>query len=348
MRAITIMPRMARSASLDEVPEPAPSEGAILARTLALGVCGTDHEILAGLYGTAPEGERRLILGHESLGVVEDAPAGCGFARGDHVVGIVRRPDPVPCMACAAGDWDMCRNGLFTERGIKQLHGFGAEFFRIEPEFAVKADSALGLLAVLTEPASVVAKAWSHVDRIGQRGRVYAPKSLLVCGAGPVGLLAALFGAQRGLELHVLDRHRDGPKPALVRKLGGTYHADISDLGDLAFDVVMECTGAPAVIADAMSRCAPAGIVCLVGVSASGRKQEFDIGGFNRKLVLGNEAVFGSVNANRTHYESAVRALAGADRKFLEALITRRVPLARWNEALTPRPGDIKVVIEFS
>ncbi len=105
---------------------------------------------------------------------VEEAPAGCGFKRGDLVVGIVRRPDPVPCPACAVGEWDMCRNGLYTERGIKERDGYGAERFRIEPEFAVKVDPALGALGVLLEPASVVAKAWEHVERIGARSAVLA------------------------------------------------------------------------------------------------------------------------------------------------------------------------------
>ena len=87
---------------------------------MALGICGTDREIIEGLYGSAPDGAERLIIGHEFLGQVEEAPAQCGVTRGDLVVGIVRRPDPVPCPACAAGEWDMCSNGQYTERGIKQ------------------------------------------------------------------------------------------------------------------------------------------------------------------------------------------------------------------------------------
>ena len=146
MRAITLTPGIKDSARLEEVPEPPRSDGALLVRTLALGVCGTDREIIAADYGEAPPGHDYLVLGHELLGVVEAAPAD-GFAVGDHVVGIVRRPDPVPCPACAAGEWDMCRNGLYTERGIKGRHGFGSECFRLEPEFAVKVDRALGLLA---------------------------------------------------------------------------------------------------------------------------------------------------------------------------------------------------------
>lgn len=348
MRAITILPGMPGSARLDNVDEPTHAAGSILVRTRALGICGTDHEILEGLYGAAPRGEERLILGHESLGVVEEAPAGIGFRRGDVVVGIVRRPDPVPCPACGSGEWDMCRNGLYTERGIKELHGFGAERFRIEPDFAVKAEPALGLAAVLTEPASVVAKAWEHVFRIGRRSPSWSPSNVLVTGAGPIGLLAALIGAQHGLAVHVLDRHKDGPKPKLVRDLGGVHHDSLASLGAQQFDVIMECTAASVLIADAITRCAPSGIVCLVGVSSAGRRDEFDIGGFNRKLVLDNGLVFGTVNANRRHYEDAARALAKAKREWLEGMISRRVPLSRWQEAFTPQPDDIKVVIDFS
>ena len=316
-------------------------------RALALGVCGTDHEILEGLYGAAPPGEERLILGHELLGIVEEAPSGTGFARGDRVVGIVRRPDPVPCAACAAGEWDMCLNGEYTERGIKARHGFGSEFFRLEPQFAVKVDPALGLSAVLMEPTSIVAKAWDHVDRIGQRSQSWRPRNVLITGAGPIGLLAALMGAQRKLEIHVFDRNKTGAKPKLIAGLGSTHHADAGSLGDKQFDVVMECTAASPVIVEAMARCAPSGIVCLLGVSFPGQKSEFDLGGFNRKLVLNNEAVFGSVNANLRHYEMAADALGQADRTWLDSLITRRFPLARWSEALVPLKGDIKTVIDF-
>jgi glucose 1-dehydrogenase len=347
MRAITVLPGIAKSARLDEVPEPGEAQGSVLVETIALGVCGTDREILAGLYGAAPPGQQRLILGHESLGRVADAPRDSGLAREDIVVGIVRHPDPVPCSACAAGEWDMCRNGRYTEHGIKERHGFGAERFRIEPEFIVKVDPALGIAAVLMEPTSIVAKAWDQVEAIGRRSQSGRPRNLLVTGAGPIGLLAALMGAQRNLEVHVFDRNKEGPKPALIRDLGGTHHPDIASLRDLQFDIVMECTAASAVIVEALARCAPSGIVCLLGVSVAGNKTEFDIGAFNRKAVLNNEVVFGAVNANRRHYWAAAEALSRADKAWLERLISRRVPLARWEEALEYRRGDIKVIIDF-
>jgi threonine dehydrogenase-like Zn-dependent dehydrogenase len=348
MRAVTVLPGVAASVRLDDVPEPPESDGSVLVRSRALGICGTDHEILEGQYGSAPDGAQRLIIGHESFGIVQEAPPGCGFSVGDPIVGIVRRPDPLPCPSCAAGEWDMCRNGGYTERGIKARHGFGSERFRIEPDFAVGVDSDLGLTGVLMEPASIVAKAWDHVERVGRRSHAWFATNVLVTGAGPIGLLAALLGRQRGLDLHVLDRNSEGPKPVLVRDLGGTHHTSKHSLRDLQFDVIMECTAAPALVAEAIARCAPSGIVCLLGVSPSGQKVEFDIGGFNRKLVLGNEVVFGAVNANRSHYQQAGEALARADRSWLDRIITRRVPLSRWREAFTPQHDDIKVVLEFS
>ena len=98
-----------------------------------MGICGTDVEIASGAYGWAPPGRERLVLGHESLGRVVDVRPHGGLQRGDLIVGIVRRPDPVPCANCAVGEWDMCRNGQYTERGIKQIDGFMSQRWRIEP-----------------------------------------------------------------------------------------------------------------------------------------------------------------------------------------------------------------------
>lgn len=348
MRAVTVLPGVSGSIRLDEVAEPPASDGAVLVQTRALGICGTDHEILEGLYGSAPPGAERLVLGHESLGIVQEAPPDSGFTPGDPVVGIVRRPDPLPCPYCAAGEWDMCRNGGYTERGIKERHGFGAERFRIEPEFAVAVDRDLGLAAVLMEPTSIVAKAWDQVARTGRRSAAWSARNALITGAGPIGLLAALIGRQRNLDVHVLDRNTEGPKPGLIRDLGATHHATPQSLRDLRFDIVMECTAATALIVEAIERCAPSGTVCLLGVSSAGHETGFDIGAFNRKLVLGNEAVFGAVNANLSHYRQAAEILSRSDRAWLNRLITRRVPLSRWREAFTPDKGDIKVVLEFS
>ena len=242
MKAITVEPRKAGSARIEDVPEPDALYGSVLVEAVAVGVCGTDVEIAEGTYGWAPPGKQRLILGHESLGRVLDPGPVRGLNKGDLVVGIVRRPDPVPCPNCAVGEWDMCRNGQYTERGIKEIDGYMSERWRIEPEYVMKVDPALGILGVLLEPTTVVAKAWEAVRVIGQRS-FWEPRNVLVTGAGPIGLLAAAGGVQFGLDVHVLDRVTSGPKPDLVRALGATYHS--TSVANVGFepDIIIECTG---------------------------------------------------------------------------------------------------------
>lgn len=347
MRALTVRPGTAGSVRVEDVAEPEVAAGELLVRALAIGVCGTDHEIVRGDYGWAPPGRERLVLGHESLGRVEETPPDSGFAVGDLVVGVVRRPDPVPCGACAASEWDMCRNGRYTERGIKELDGYGSERWSVPEQYAVRVDADLGLAGVLTEPTSVVAKAWEQVDRIGNRAW-FDPRTVLVTGAGPIGLLAAMLAQQRGLDVHVLDRVTDGPKPDLVSDLGATYHhGSVAEVAERARpDVVIEATGVGQVVLDSIAATGSYGIVCLTGVSPRGRRLEVDAGSLNRGLVLENDAVVGSVNANLRHYRAAARSLADADGHWLRRLVTTVVPLD--DAADTFERGDaqdVKVVI---
>jgi glucose 1-dehydrogenase len=346
MRAITVVPELQGSVALSDMPEPPVADGPILVETLAIGICGTDLEIVNAEYGSAPPGEDRLILGHESLGRVAEAPAGTGLHPGDLVVGIVRRRDPVPCPACAAGDWDMCTNGRYTERGIKARHGFASERFRSHPDHVVKVDPTLGNLGVLLEPTSVVAKAWDHIERIGRRS-TWAPRKVLITGAGPIGLLAALLSAQRGFDTVVFDRATSGRKPDMVTELGATYHhGDVAEIPADA-DIVIECTGFAQLVLDAGDHDVHNRITCLTGVSAAGGETTVDVGLLNRRMVLQNGAVFGSVNANRRHYELAADALATADPGWLAGLITREVSIDRWSEAYARRPDDIKTTLNF-
>lgn len=346
MRALTCIPGRTGTLAVTEMTPPAPGDGELLVDGLAVGVCGTDREIAAAEYGTAPPGEQRLVLGHESLGRVRQSAG--SFGTGDLVVGVVRRPDPVPCGACAHGEFDMCRNGRYTERGIKGLHGFASQQWVVEADYAVPIPAALERVGVLLEPTTVVAKAWEQVDRIGSRAW-YEPERVLVTGAGPIGLLAAMIGVQRGLDVHVLDRVTDGPKPTLVADLGATYHAtSVSEVAQsFTPDVVIEATGASAVVIDAIAATGSYGITCLTGVSSAGRRVQVDVGAANREIVLENDVVVGSVNANLSHYRSGVDALSRADLAWLERLITRRVPLERATEAFEPHDGDVKVVIDL-
>jgi glucose 1-dehydrogenase len=348
MRAITVEPKKADTAKWEEVEEPDVRQGSILVETIAVGVCGTDVEIVGGQYGWPPPGKTRLILGHESLGRVLETDTTGRFKKGDLVAGIVRRPDPVPCPSCAVGEWDMCRNGQYTERGIKQIEGFMSGRWRIEPEYAMKVDSSLGLLGVLLEPTTVVTKAWEQVDAIGRRA-FWDPRTVLVTGAGPIGLLAALLGIQRGLDVHVLDRVESGLKPELVRSLGASYHSGaVANVG-FQPDIIIECTGAGPVISDSIQGVASGGIICLTGIGRGDRSAGAPTSSeIAAEVVLRNNVVVGSVNANKRHWYMASEALAKADRPWLDRLITRRERPENFASALQRKDDDIKVVIQFT
>jgi threonine dehydrogenase-like Zn-dependent dehydrogenase len=346
MKAITVEPKKAGSARFEDFPEPDVSEGSVLVEAVAVGVCGTDVEIVTGEYGWAPPGKTRLVLGHESLGRVIDPGPRSSLKKGDLVVGIVRRPDPVPCPNCAVGEWDMCTNGQYTERGIKEIHGFMSEHWRIEPEYAIKVDSSLGILGVLLEPMTVITKAIEQVFLAGQRA-FWEPKTALVTGAGPIGLLAALRLSVRNLQVHVLDRAETGLKPELVRDLGATYHTGSALDLDFNPDIIIECTGVGSVIADSVQKVNAGGIICLTGVGAGGvaERATADIAA---AVVLKNNLIVGSVNANKRHWYRAGQNLASADRQWLSRLITRREKPENFQQALERKPDDVKVIIQFS
>jgi len=346
MKAITVEPGKADTTRYEDIPEPDVRDGSIVVEAVASAVCGTDVEITEGKYGWAPPGRTRLVLGHESLGRVIDPGPRSSFKKGDLVTGIVRRPDPVPCPNCAVGEWDMCRNGRYTERGIKEIDGFMSERWRIEPEYAIQVAPSLGILGVLLEPTTVIIKALEQVQAVGQRA-YWEPRTVLVTGAGPIGLLAAGVTSLGGYEVHVLDRVESGLKPDLVRALGAEYHS--GKVLDLEFepDVIVECTGVGSVIAESVQRLGAGGILCLTGVGAGGIGN-WPLGDVAAAAVLKNNVVVGSVNANKRHWYKASKRLASLDRTWLSRLITRYEKPENFKAALKRQPDDIKVVIQFS
>ena len=189
----------------------------------------------------------------------------------------MRRPDPVPCAPCAAGEWDFCANGEYTERGIKQLHGYGSERWRVEPDFAVRLDPGLEDVGVLLEPTSVVAKAWEQIERIGGTRDASRRAACSSPALGRSGCWPRCSRSSAASEVHVLDQVTAGPKPELVRRLGGTYHAR-RRLGRRASRHRGRGDGRPPGGRPGAARHQRNGIVCLTGVSSGGRPLDFDIG----------------------------------------------------------------------
>jgi threonine dehydrogenase-like Zn-dependent dehydrogenase len=354
VKAVAVVPRQAGSARCLDVAPPGRRREEVEVRTLAVGVCGTDEEILQGLYGTPPAGADRLVLGHEGCGVVEKRAG--GFAAGALVVPMVRRPCPPRCDNCAAGEPDMCRSGQYRERGIKELDGFMAERFVEAPDYLVPLDRPLRPVAMLLEPLTVVEKGVGQAFRLQRRLR-WRPRRALVLGAGPIGLLGAALTCALGLETTLWSRRIGDGRRAWLERIGaGAVPGGEADLPELArrlpsVDLVLECTGAPPVIRDALLALGPNGVLCLLGVSAGEGALEVPVARWNFQAVLGNQVVFGCVNAHRRDFETGARHMAGWTRRWpglLEALVTRQVPPEDFAAAVARQPDDIKTVVRFA
>ncbi|HLK45796.1 MAG TPA: alcohol dehydrogenase catalytic domain-containing protein, partial [Acidimicrobiales bacterium] len=205
MKALVVEPGVAHSTRIVDVAEP--TGDGVLLRVLEVGVCGTDREISEGLFGVAPEGGTQLVLGHESLAVVERD--GSGFAKGDLVCGTVRRSCH-HCLACAEGAPDSCLTGEYSERGITKLDGFARELVVEDPKQLIPIPRTLGRLGVLAEPTSICARGVRHALTIGRR-QPWRPARALVTGAGAVGLLATMLLRLEGLEVWTASLEASGP-----------------------------------------------------------------------------------------------------------------------------------------
>jgi threonine dehydrogenase-like Zn-dependent dehydrogenase len=367
MRAVAVFPAQ-RQVRLVEHPEPAvasPTE--VKLRMLEVGICGTDREIVTFQYGAPPPGAEYLVIGHESLGeVVEIGPSVARVKRGDLVVPMVRRPCAhAECVPCRSGRQDFCTTGEFTERGIRGAHGFMTEFVVDDEKYMNVVPAALRDVAVLTEPLTIAEKAIAEVWKVQRRlpwtrpARAGQPpgygQRAVVLGAGPVGLLGAMLLVNAGFDTTVYSR-ASGPhdKAGLSRALGAKYIAaethttrQLADgLGNI--DLVYEATGASRVAFEMLQALGTNGVFVFTGVPGRKGPVEVDTDLLMRNLVLENQIVFGTVNANRDAYEGAIRHLGTFAVRWpraLRRLITSRSPLDQAPALLAGESTGIKSVV---
>ncbi len=376
MKAITVSPAT-RSISLENVAEPALrlDPGHVRVRILDVGVCGTDREICCFDYGQPPPGSEHLVIGHESLGeILEIAPDVTRVKVGDLVVPTVRRPCPHgECTACESSRQDFCYTGDFVERGIKQAHGYMTEIIVDHERYMNVVPKNLRDVGVLVEPLTIAEKALEQIWQVQQRLPWACPvvpdssegsgtnngscHRAVVLGAGPVGLLGAMALATAGFDTFVYSREPHGSaKSRLVESFGGHYiPASDTSARDLAgvvgnIDVVYEAAGASSVAFDAMSVLGTNGIFVFTGVPGRKGPIPVDTDILMRNLVLKNQVVFGTVNAGRSCFESAVRDLGTFTERWPEAvhsLISSRRAVEDYREPLLGRPEGIKNVLAF-
>jgi threonine dehydrogenase-like Zn-dependent dehydrogenase len=303
-----------RSLALVERPEPgAPGPGEVQLAVRGMGVCGTDRELASFHYGEPPPGARQLVLGHEAAAEVVCCGTGvAGLAMGDLVAPRVRRPCAAPCLSCARGRADLCLSGGYTERGILGLDGYFQEQVIAAAEELERVPRELGEAAVLVEPLSVVEKALEAAWRV----HWWEPRTAIVLGAGPVGLLTGLALAERGVPVTLHSREDAGSARArLARQAGFRY---TQNWPSERADVVIEATGSAEVAGAALDLLAPLGVLVLLGAA------EFNARVPGLRLVLENQAVIGSINASPESFARAARLLPEFDRQVVEGMLRRR------------------------
>jgi threonine dehydrogenase-like Zn-dependent dehydrogenase len=360
MRAVAVFPKTKQVRVVETPPPPRIRGNQVLLRVLEVGICGTDREIAAFHYGTPPPGSDHLILGHEALAeVVETGPEVTAVKAGELVVPTVRRPCPHRhCAPCRAHRQDFCVTGDYVERGIKGADGFLQELVVEEDEHLVHAHRKLAGVAVLTEPLSISAKAAEQGIAIQQRLPWERPRVRgLVLGAGPVGLLGAM-----SMVVHHFDTFVYSLQPAtdvrakIAGDLGATYVSGSEiPLRELAtkigaMDVIYEAVGLSSVGFEALGALGANGLLVFTGVPATGKPHPADTDTWMRDLVLKNQVVFGTVNASRSAYETALGELEQGMFLFPEAvraLITQRHPIEGAPALLSAR-GGIKQVIHLA
>ena len=369
MKAIAVFPDQHEIKLIDH-PSPSITDSThVKLRMLEVGVCGTDKEIAAFEYGTPPIGSPYLVIGHESLGeVVEVGPAVKRVKPGDLVVLMVRRPCPhTECLACRQGRQDFCYTGDFTERGIKMQHGFLTEYVVDDELYMNVVPRELRDVAVLVEPLTIAEKAMTQLWQVQQRLPWACPvepgKPVAFChravvlGAGPVGLLGAMVLMNQGFQTFVYSREpKTDLKSKVAASIGATYvsgqNASLTELAKLVgnIDLVYEATGAATVSFELMELLGTNGVFIFTGVPGRKAPIELDADLLMRKLVLKNQIVYGTVNANREAFEAAITDLQAFMKKWpdtVRMLITRSYPMEQHRELLFGQPGGIKNVISI-
>lgn len=341
-------------------PEPSPPGfGEVLCRTVELGVCGTDREILLSTEPVVPPGQPHLILGHECLARVEAVGLGVTkFKPGDLAVPVVRRAHAGKTIRP-----DMLAFGEFTERGIYHEHGFSLPRWLDRPEYLFLVSPEVAEVAVLTEPLSVAEKAIHEAlvvqqARLGESTWSDPPPHVLVTGMGPIGFAALVGCKARQWPATMWGRDEPGTFRAQLagdwgagyvsEKSGGLMPADVERDG---FDLILECTGSDEVMMYAAQALRARGVMVWLGSARRPRPRLHNVEALMRNGLLRNHIHIGTVNAAPRDFESALSHLAkliDSHRRELAALITHRVPPAKalWHYEHRV-PQGIKTVVMF-
>jgi glucose 1-dehydrogenase len=340
MKAIAVTPKTPNTVRLVEMDKPKVTDvkdgRGVLVEIIRVGACGTDREISHGEYGVCPAGYDFLVLGHENLGKVVEIGENVKEVKvGDFVVASVRRPGT--SFYDDIGEQDFTTDDAYFERGISRLHGYMAEFYAESADYLVKIPPAIVDIAILLDPLSIIEKGLKQASDIQERLKIWRPKTAAVLGTGSVGLLTVMALRMRGYEVHGFGRDaREGYLNAeLCEAIGATYDStaetsvvdSVQKYGE--YDLIFECTGYSPIVFDAMQSLNQNGVLILSSVTGGERKVDaVPADKINQQFVLGNKVMFGTVNANREHFEMGVKDLALCEAMYagwLGRMLTHKV-----------------------
>ncbi len=366
MKAIAIEPGNAGVDMIDHSEPQIKSPHDVKVKMLQVGICGTDREQVIGGRADAPEGSRKLIIGHEMFGqVVETGKEVTTVQPGDYGVFTVRRgcQKGLPC--CERNRSDMCFTGEYTERGIKGLHGFETQFVVDHEQYLVKVPDSIQSVGVLAEPMSVAEKAIDEAVKL-QAARLpevlkedwLQGKRTLVAGIGPIGLLAAIALRLRGAEVWGLDIvDEDTKRPELLKALGGHYidgrTVNTMDLDERfgEMDFILEAAGVAKLGFQLIDVLGINGVYVMTGIPHGNRPTTVMGAELMRQMVLKNQIILGSVNASPHHFALGIQDMEKAKNRWgdlLDGLITTRLRYDEFDAAINQRSeDDIKTVIEW-
>ncbi|MDB6033204.1 MAG: gcd [Verrucomicrobiales bacterium] len=370
MQAVGVTPTKREVGILSQPSPQMTGPSQVKIRSLEVGICGTDREICNFDYGTPPVGSDHLVLGHESLGeVIEVGPGAERFKVGDLVVPSVRRPCPHDyCLSCREGRQDFCTTGDFTERGIKMVHGFMTEYYVEEEQYLNYVPAELRDVAVLVEPLTVAEKAlaqvwhiqkrlpWANTSHAGQ-GPGFG-KTAVVLGAGPIGILGAMALVVNGFKTYVYSRSAEpNPKATLVNSIGAKYISSetvpVKQFAEMVgnIDLVYEGVGVASIAFEVLKILGLNGVFVFTGIPGHKSAIPVDADLIMRQMVLKNQVLVGTVNADRSAFEHAIRDLGIFKQRWPKALasvITGRHSIKDYRDLLLGKATGIKNVIKIA
>ena len=343
MRAVTAIPGVPQSIHLEERPEPTPAGDEYLVRSLLVGLCGTDHEMLE----RTPAGAKPLIMGHESLGVVERAPATGSIPEGALVVGVIRSPCAALCPGCRAGRYDLCESQPLVERGLHEADGYACDYWTARETGLVVVNPALGEHGILVEPLSSLIKARDRLRDVAPTLPVFLWDAVLITGAGPIGVLAAWLFAKDFAQVTVVDPYLSARATAALASLGDVRCVDNWEhIKDGGFDAVIECSGSVDALNRAVQACRVGGGLVLEGIPhGQGPGLPPDA---IKDMVLSDLTLIATVNASRAQYQRAADELLDAPGAFLDLVIEHEIDPIDIPPWMANAASGLKTVVRFS